>query len=100
MIRGKEMDNELIVYGLICCVFLGRISLDIISRNCQISKDDAKELINIAKENALLYCNKDLEIEMPLIVSNIHNGYDLDKVCVIDEKMKLDGSDIVKKGKE
>ena len=86
------MKDMWIVYALVNCIGIVRISVDIIANNCHISKDEAREIIKRSKEKEYLFCNRDLEDEMPLVVSSNITDFDLDKVCIINANMKLDGS--------
>ena len=86
------MNDAWIVYGLVSCMGINRISLDLIASKCHILKDEAREIIKRAKKKEYLFCNKDLEDEILLVVSSNITEFDLDKVCVINANMKLDGS--------
>ena len=86
------MNDSDIVFGLISCMGIEYISVDLISENCHILREDARLIIKRAKEKDYLFCNSDLEEELPLVVSNDRYAFDLDRVCVINGDMKLDGS--------
>lgn len=89
------MDDIWIVYGLISCMGISRISVDIISSNCHITDDAARAIIKEAKQRKYIECNKSLETEMPLVYnSNQIHEFDLDKVCVVNN-FYLDGSGLV-----